>query len=48
MKSGVELSIHGRGTDVFRKIDGQWKIVHEHFSVPADPITGKAELQPPK
>jgi ketosteroid isomerase-like protein len=27
-----------------RKIDGQWKIVHEHMSVPFDMQTGKALL----
>jgi len=24
--------IHGRGTHVFHREDGQWRIVHEHFS----------------
>lgn len=24
-----------------RRIDGQWKIVHEHFSAPFDPMSGK-------
>ena len=23
---------NGRGTNVFRKINGKWKIVHEHLS----------------
>jgi hypothetical protein len=27
-----------------RKIDGQWKVVHEHVSVPFDMETGKAML----
>jgi len=31
-----------RGTGCYRKIDGQWKIVHEHFSTPFDPESGKA------
>ena len=47
LKSGQSLSVQGRGTDLFRKIDGKWKIVHEHFSLPSDPLTGKAELVPP-
>jgi ketosteroid isomerase-like protein len=34
----------GRGTHVFKKIDGKWLIWHEHFSVPYDPTTGKAVL----
>ena len=28
----------------FRKIDGRWKVVHEHVSVPFDMETGKAML----
>ena len=48
LKNGRQLNVQGRGTDLFRKIDGKWMIVHEHFSVPADPMTGKAELVPPE
>lgn len=29
-----------RGTMVHRKIDGEWKIAHEHYSVPFDMKTG--------
>lgn len=47
LKGGQTLSLQGRGTDLFKKIDGKWKIVHEHFSLPSDPLTGKAELVPP-
>ncbi|MEQ8815296.1 MAG: nuclear transport factor 2 family protein [Thalassobaculum sp.] len=37
-----------RATAGCRKIDGRWMIVHEHFSAPFDPISGKAlfDLQP--
>lgn len=36
-----------RVTVVYRRIDGDWKVVHEHVSVPFDPITNKAYyLQP--
>jgi ketosteroid isomerase-like protein len=31
-------------TDVFRKINGKWIIVHEHASWPVDPATGKADF----
>lgn len=31
-----------RVTIGYRKIDGEWKAVHEHVSVPFDPMTGKA------
>lgn len=44
MKDGTKFAVDGRGTDVLRKLEGTWKIVHEHFSVPVDPLTGKAEL----
>ena len=29
---GKVTEIAGRGTHVFQKSDGEWKIVHEHFS----------------
>ena len=29
-----------RVTDVLHKVDGQWKIMHSHISVPVDPKTG--------
>lgn len=39
-KSAVTL----RATDVYRKADGRWLIVHEHYSVPVDLDTAKADL----
>jgi ketosteroid isomerase-like protein len=33
-----------RYTQVLRKIGGKWLIWHEHFSVPYDPVTGKAVI----
>lgn len=33
-----------RGTRVFQKIDGQWKMIHQHVSFPVDPDTGEAAL----
>lgn len=37
-----------RVTQGYRRIDGQWRIVHDHFSAPFDPQSGQAlfELQP--
>jgi ketosteroid isomerase-like protein len=37
-----------RATVCFRKTNGEWMIVHEHFSAPFDPQSGKAlcELEP--
>ena len=34
-----------RCTFVLRRIDGRWKVVHEHVSVPFDMGTGKALLE---
>jgi uncharacterized protein (TIGR02246 family) len=33
-----------RWTACYRKINGQWRIVHHHVSVPVDVATGKAAL----
>jgi uncharacterized protein (TIGR02246 family) len=38
----VDLTV--RVTDVYRKIKGNWLIVHEHVSVPVDLDTGKPDL----
>src|SRR5882724_3262317 len=39
-KSAVTL----RATDIYRKVDGKWQIVHEHYSVPVDLDTAKADM----
>ena len=33
-----------RVTDVWRKANGQWKLIHTHVSVPVDLKTGKADM----
>jgi ketosteroid isomerase-like protein len=38
----VDLTV--RVTDVYRKINGNWLIVHEHVSVPVDLETGKPDV----
>lgn len=43
-KQGKKLETDVRTTDVFRKVNGKWLIVHEHNSFPVDLATGKAEL----
>lgn len=47
-KDGNQNTSWMRATSGFRRIGGRWKIVHEHFSAPFDPMSGKAmfELQP--
>jgi ketosteroid isomerase-like protein len=33
-----------RATDIYRKVNGKWLIEHEHYSVPVDLTTAKADL----
>jgi uncharacterized protein (TIGR02246 family) len=42
--TGKKIDMWWRATVCYRKIDGKWKIIHEHSSVPFDPGTGKASL----
>ncbi len=42
MKSGEQVEVVLRVTDIYRKVQGKWVVVHEHVSVPADFATGKA------
>jgi uncharacterized protein (TIGR02246 family) len=41
---GNKSTVTLRATDVYRKADGKWLIVHEHYSVPVDLDTAKADL----
>lgn len=41
---GQPINLTVRVTDVYRKIKGQWLIIHEHVSVPVDLDTGKPDL----
>lgn len=41
---GHAIDLTVRVTDVYRKINGQWLIQHEHVSVPVDLGTGKPDL----
>ena len=41
---GQPIDLTVRVTDVYRKINGNWLIVHEHVSVPVDLDTGKPDL----
>ena len=34
-----------RGTSCLRRTGGRWRIVHEHFSAPFDPASGRALLE---
>ena len=48
LKTGGEVDMWVRATLCFRRLDGRWRIVHDHESVPFDPATGRAliTLQP--
>jgi ketosteroid isomerase-like protein len=39
---GKPIAITFRQTDLLHKVDGQWKILEQHISVPIDMATGKA------
>jgi ketosteroid isomerase-like protein len=44
MTTGQKVDRWERLTFCFRKVNGKWLFVHEHVSVPADLMTGKAVL----
>jgi ketosteroid isomerase-like protein len=44
LKAGGVVDMWVRATVCFGKVGGEWKIVHEHQSVPFDVQTGKASL----
>lgn len=41
---GQEVAFTVRVSDVYRKIEGQWLVVHEHVSVPIDLATGEPDM----
>ncbi len=47
-KEGKSHSSWMRVSSAYRQTNGQWRIVHEHFSAPFDPESGKAlfDLKP--
>jgi ketosteroid isomerase-like protein len=44
LTNGTPVDMWMRYTEGLKRIDGQWRVVHEHISVPADLNTGKAAL----
>ncbi|MEZ0391816.1 MAG: nuclear transport factor 2 family protein [Pseudobdellovibrionaceae bacterium] len=42
--SGENVDNWIRLTDCYRLIDGDWKVIHEHVSMPGDFVTGKILL----
>jgi ketosteroid isomerase-like protein len=47
LKTGGQVDMWVRATLCCRKIDGTWRIVHDHESVPFDPATGQAQISLP-
>jgi len=43
-KQGKKLDLTVRVTDVYKKINSNWLVIHEHVSVPVDLDTGKPDL----
>ena len=43
-KDGKQQEATLRVTDVFHKVDGKWKLIHSHVSVPVDPKTGQGQM----
>ena len=43
--NGKSVEMWVRSTMGFRKIDGEWRVTHEHNSVPFDAETGKASVE---
>jgi ketosteroid isomerase-like protein len=42
-KAGKPQEVTVRVTDIFHKVDGQWKVIHTHISAPMDPKTGMTQ-----
>jgi len=43
--NGKSIDIIFRVTNVWRKENGGWKIIHSHISLPVDMASGKADMQ---
>ena len=44
LKGGKQFHFRERSTNVWQKINGRWRCLHEHNSVPVDVMTGQADL----
>lgn len=44
LKQGAKVDMWVRSTVCFQKIDGEWRVTHQHDSVPFDAESGKASL----
>lgn len=44
---GTIQAVNTRVTDVWIRVDGEWRVIHEHASVPVDVDAGTAILEAP-
>ncbi len=44
LANGPQVDMWVRATPGCRRVDGAWRIVHDHESVPFDPATGRPVL----
>jgi uncharacterized protein (TIGR02246 family) len=44
LQTGDEVDMWVRATLCCEQVDGRWRIVHDHESVPFDPSTGQAQI----
>ena len=42
LKTGANFDMRMRSTDIWERTTNGWRAIHEHTSVPVDPVTGKA------
>ena len=42
LKTGASFDMRMRSTDIWERTKNGWRAIHEHTSVPVDPVTGKA------
>lgn len=47
MKDGRTFRMNVRVLDAFKKIDGKWKVIQQHLSLPVDPVTLAARADSP-
>lgn len=44
LQAGDDVDMWVRATLCCEQVDGRWRIVHDHESVPYDPSTGQAQI----
>jgi len=44
IKGSGSFDFRERSTDIYQKVDGVWRVMHEHNSVPVNVMTGQADL----